>query len=76
MNNTGPSTVPCGTPETTSALLDLEPLTTTYSDLLDKNAEIQFKTCFETPYWCNFDLSNSCGTVSNAFSKSNTNEST
>ena len=44
----GPKTVPLGTPERTSALLEEEPFTTTDYDRLARKADIQFKTCFAT----------------------------
>ena len=75
-NIIGPSTVPWGTPETTADSSDLHPFTTTHCCLLDRKESIQFMMFFGTPYLWSLLFSRSCGTVSNAFSKSKMNMST
>ena len=49
-NNSGPRTVPCGTPDKTDAHWDFAPLTTTFCCLLHRNESIHTKVFPLMPY--------------------------
>ena len=72
-NNTGPRTVPWGTPDKTEAQSDFIPFTTTLCCLKES---IHFRVFPPIPYPYSLNLSSSCGGVSKAFSKSKINVST
>ena len=75
-NNSGPRTVPCGTPDKTGAHWDFDPLTTTLCCLLHRNESIHTDFFSLMPYPWSLHFRSSWGGVSNAFSKSNKNVST
>ena len=70
-NNSGPRTVPCGTPDKTGAHWDFAPLTTTLCCLLHRNESIRTKVFPLMPYPWSLHFRSSWGGVSKAFSKSN-----
>ena len=70
-NNTGPRTVPWGTPDKTGAQSDFIPFTTTRCCLKQRNRVFP-----PIPYPYSLHLSSSCRGVSKAFSKSKINVST
>ena len=66
----GPSTVPCGTPETTLVQVECSPPTTTLCLRHLRKFEIQVCVLLWMPYLFNLSRSRLWGTVSNAFEKS------
>ena len=62
-NNSGPSTVPCGTPESTCTQSEDSPSTTTLCRLFTRKASIQEWVLPRTPYLHNFLTSLWCGTL-------------
>ena len=75
-NNTGPRTVPWGTPDKTGAQSDFIPFTTTRCCLKQRKESIHFWVFPPIPYPYSLHLSSSCGGVSKASSKSKINVST
>ena len=69
-NNTGPRTVPWGTPDKTGAQSDFIPFTTTRCVLKQRKESIHFRVFPPIPYPYSLHLSSSCGGVSKASSKS------
>jgi len=69
-NRSGPSTVPCGTPDITSSLVDLVPSSTTRWVRFLRNDWIQQQTGPWIPQYSSLYRSRECGTLSKAFSKS------
>ena len=69
-NNIGSSTDPCGIPLVTSLHSDFSPFTTTLCFLPSKNDLIHPLNCPVTWYFSNLCISLRCGTLSNAFIKS------
>ena len=65
----GPSTVPCGTPDSTWVQGECPPLTTTLCSRHVRNFEIQACVLLLMPYLFNLFRCRLCGTVSNAFEK-------
>ena len=70
INNTGPSTLPCGVPLVTLLHMDFALFTTTLWWRSDRKSSIQARTFLVTLYPSSFLSSLLCGTLSNAFMKS------